>query len=50
MAKVSSKKNSVLGNGQKKKIYRPRKNYIPGGTGKITINKRDIDVYFGLIL
>ena len=48
MAKVSSKKKiQFWGTGRRKKSI-ARVRIIPGGTGKITINKRDIDVYFGL--
>ena len=48
MAKVkASKKVQFWGTGRRKKsIARVRP--IPGGTGVITINKRDIDAYFGL--
>ena len=47
MAKTASKKKvQFWGTGRRKK-YIARVRLIPGG-GKITINKRDIDEYFGL--
>lgn len=47
MAKTASKKKvQFLGTGRRKKSI-ARVRLIPGG-GKITINKRDIDEYFGL--
>jgi small subunit ribosomal protein S9 len=42
-----SKKVQYLGTGRRKKAI-ARVRLIPGGTGAITINKRDIDTYFGL--
>ena len=48
MAKVkASKKVQFWGTGRRKKSI-ARVRLIPGGTGAITINKRDIDSYFGL--
>ena len=48
MAKVSAKKKvQFWGTGRRKKSI-ARVRLIPGGTGTITINKRDIDDYFGL--
>ena len=48
MAKVkASKKVQFWGTGRRKKSI-ARVRLIPGGTGVITINKRDIDNYFGL--
>ena len=47
MAKTASKKKvQFWGTGRRKKSI-ARVRLIPGG-GKITINKRDIDEYFGL--
>ena len=45
--KTNKKKVQYLGTGRRKKAI-ARVRLIPGGTGAITINKRDIDVYFGL--
>ena len=48
MAKVkASKKVQFWGTGRRKKSI-ARVRLIPGGSGAITINKRDIDNYFGL--
>ena len=48
MAKVSAKKKvQFWGTGRRKKSI-ARVRLIPGGSGTITINKRDIDNYFGL--
>ena len=48
MAKVkASKKVQFWGTGRRKKSI-ARVRLIPGGNGTITINKRDIDNYFGL--
>ena len=48
MAKIkASKKVQFWGTGRRKKSI-ARVRLIPGGTGVITINKRDIDNYFGL--
>ena len=48
MAKAkASKKVQFWGTGRRKKSI-ARVRLIPGGTGVITINKRDIDEYFGL--
>ena len=48
MAKAKvSKKVQFWGTGRRKKSI-ARVRLIPGGTGAITINKRDIDNYFGL--
>ena len=48
MAKVSAKKKvQFWGTGRRKKSI-ARVRLIPGGNGTITINKRDIDNYFGL--
>ena len=48
MAKVSAKKKiQFWGTGRRKKSI-ARVRLIPGGNGTITINKRDIDEYFGL--
>ena len=48
MAKAkASKKVQFWGTGRRKKSI-ARVRLIPGGTGAITINKRDIDNYFGL--
>ena len=48
MAKAkASKKVQFWGTGRRKKSI-ARVRLIPGGTGSITINKRDIDNYFGL--
>ena len=46
MARTKSVKSEFLGTGRRKKsIARVR---VYNGTGKVTINKRDIDDYFGL--
>ena len=42
-----SKKPYLYGTGRRKSSV-ARVHLFPGGTGKITINKRDIDEYFGL--
>ncbi|HIT78492.1 MAG TPA: 30S ribosomal protein S9 [Candidatus Limihabitans stercoravium] len=48
MAKISSKKKvQFWGTGRRKKSI-ARVRIIPNGNGNITINKRDIDQYFGL--
>lgn len=48
MAKtVAKKKVQFWGTGRRKKSI-ARVRLIPSGTGRITINKRDIDEYFGL--
>ena len=48
MAKISAKKKvQFWGTGRRKKSI-ARVRLIPGGNGQITINKRDIDTYFGL--
>ncbi|HEY8390618.1 MAG TPA: 30S ribosomal protein S9 [Clostridia bacterium] len=48
MAKIASKKKiQYWGTGRRKKAI-ARVRLVPGGTGKITINKRDIDEFFGL--
>ena len=48
MAKTATKKKvQFWGTGRRKKSI-ARVRLIPGGNGKITINKRDIDTYFGL--
>ena len=48
MAKVSAKKKvQFWGTGRRKKSI-ARVRLIPGGNGTITINKRDINDYFGL--
>lgn len=48
MAKtVAKKKVQFWGTGRRKKSI-ARVRLIPAGNGKITINKRDIDEYFGL--
>ena len=48
MAKAkASKKVQFWGTGRRKKSI-ARVRLIPGGSGAITINKRDIDNYFGL--
>ena len=48
MAKVAkSKKIQFWGTGRRKKSV-ARVRLLPAGSGNITINKRDIDVYFGL--
>ena len=48
MAKVSTKKKvQFWATGRRKKSI-ARVRLIPGGNGTITINKRDIDTYFGL--
>ncbi len=48
MAKVSAKKKiQFWGTGRRKKSI-ARVRLIPGGSGNITINKRNIDDYFGL--
>ena len=48
MAKVAkSKKIQFWGTGRRKKSV-ARVRLLPAGSGNITINKRDIDIYFGL--
>lgn len=48
MAKTAAKKKvQFWGTGRRKKSI-ARVRLIPAGNGKITINKRDIDEYFGL--
>ena len=48
MAKISAKKKvQFWGTGRRKKSI-ARVRIIPNGSGNITINKRDIDQYFGL--
>lgn len=48
MAKVAkSKKIQFWGTGRRKKSI-ARVRLLPAGSGNITINKRDIDTYFGL--
>ena len=48
MAKINSKKKvQFWGTGRRKKSI-ARVRLIPGGNGTITINKRDLDTYFGL--
>src|SRR5699024_475451 len=48
MAKISAKKKvQFWGTGRRKKSI-ARVRIIPNGSGNITINKRDIDSYFGL--
>lgn len=48
MAKIASKKKiQYWGTGRRKKAV-ARVRLIPGGTGNIVINKRDIDDFFGL--
>lgn len=48
MAKISAKKKvQFWGTGRRKKSI-ARVRIIPNGNGNITINKRDIDQYFGL--
>ncbi len=48
MAKTAAKKKvQFWGTGRRKKSI-ARVRLIPAGSGKITINKRDIDEYFGL--
>jgi len=47
MATYQSKKPYHYGTGRRKSSV-ARVHLFPGGTGKITINKRDIDDYFGL--
>ena len=46
MKTISKKKNQIWGTGRRKKSV-ARVRLVPG-TGVITINKRDIDEYFGL--
>ena len=46
-AVVKSKKIQVLGTGRRKKSI-ARVRLLPNGTGKFTINKVDIEQYFGL--
>ena len=43
----TSKKPYMYGTGRRKSSV-ARVHLFPGGTGKITVNKRDIDDYFGL--
>ena len=47
MATYVSSRPYMYGTGRRKSSV-ARVHLIPGGTGKITINKRDIDDYFGL--
>jgi len=47
MATYQSKKPYLYGTGRRKSSV-ARVRLFPGGTGKITINNRDIDDYFGL--
>ena len=47
MATYVSKRPYMYGTGRRKSSV-ARVHLIPGGTGKITINNRDIDDYFGL--
>lgn len=48
MAKVAAKKKiQFWGTGRRKKAI-ARVRLVPGGTGSILINKRDIDEFFGL--
>ena len=47
MATYTSKKPYVYGTGRRKSSV-ARVHLFTGGTGKITINGRDIDEYFGL--
>ena len=47
MATYVSKRPYMYGTGRRKSSV-ARVHLIPGGTGKITINGRDIDDYFGL--
>ena len=47
MATYVSKRPYMYGTGRRKSSV-ARVHLIPGGTGKITINGRDIDEYFGL--
>ena len=47
MATYQSKKPYMYGTGRRKSSV-ARIHLFPGGTGKITINGRDIDDYFGL--
>ncbi|HHW90540.1 MAG TPA: 30S ribosomal protein S9 [Clostridiales bacterium] len=48
MAKIASKKKiQYWGTGRRKKAV-ARVRLVPGGTGNIIINKRDIDDFFGL--
>jgi Ribosomal protein S9 len=47
MATYTSKKPYMYGTGRRKSSV-ARVHLFPGGTGKITINGRDIDDYFGL--
>ncbi|MGI5936897.1 MAG: 30S ribosomal protein S9 [Oscillospiraceae bacterium] len=47
MATYQSKKPYLYGTGRRKTSV-ARVHLFPGGTGKITINGRDIDDYFGL--
>ena len=47
MATYQSKKPYMYGTGRRKSSV-ARVHLFPGGTGKITINNRDIDDYFGL--
>ena len=47
MATYGSKRPYMYGTGRRKSSV-ARVHLIPGGTGKITINGRDIDDYFGL--
>ena len=47
MATYQSKKPYMYGTGRRKSSV-ARVHLFPGGSGKITINGRDIDDYFGL--
>ena len=47
MATYQSKKPYMYGTGRRKSSV-ARVHLFPGGTGKITVNGRDIDDYFGL--
>ena len=47
MATYTSKKPYMYGTGRRKSSV-ARVHLFPGGSGKITINGRDIDEYFGL--
>ena len=48
MATYVSKRPYVYGTGRRKSSV-ARVHLVPGGSGKITINGRDIDEYFGQI-
>lgn len=45
--KVTKKKIQYLGTGRRKKAI-ARVRLVPGGSGAITVNKRDLDEYFGM--